>query len=69
MVHTLLEAGVPLLLRYSLDEQNEAVIGATVDCLHAILVSPLEEVNDASHVKLKFDALLGGWGLPTVATA
>ena len=44
VVHTLLEAGVPLLLRYSLDEQNEAVIGASVDCLHAILVSPFEEV-------------------------
>ena len=44
VVETLLEAGVPLLLRYTLDEQNEAVIGATVDCLHGILVSSLEEV-------------------------
>ena len=42
----LLEAGVPMLLRYALDDSNDAVFYVAVHALHSLLVSTLEEVGE-----------------------
>ena len=44
LLGTLLEAGVPMMLRYSLDDSLDTVIMAAVLCLHGLLVMPVEEV-------------------------
>ena len=40
----LLEAGVPLLLRYALDDSNDAVFCVAIHGLHSLLVLMPEEV-------------------------
>ena len=44
LVSSLLEAGLPALLRYLLDDGTDAVRTAAIQCIHGLLVSPLEEV-------------------------
>ena len=41
----LLKAGLPLLLRYALDESIETVVIAAVQTMHSLLVIPSEEVH------------------------
>ena len=45
MLGILLEAGVPTMLRYALDDSADTVMAATILCLHGLLVIPVEEVN------------------------
>lgn len=45
MVQALLGAGLPLLLRYALDENVEAVVVAALQALCSLLVVPGEEVG------------------------
>ena len=45
MVGRLLEVEVPLLLRYALDDSNEAVFSVAVHALHSLLVLMPEEVS------------------------
>ena len=45
VVGRLLEAEVPLLLRYALDDSNEAVFSVAVHALHSLLVLMPEEVS------------------------
>ena len=44
----LLEAGVPTLLRYALDDSTETVMVAAIQCIHGLLVAPVEEVGNGS---------------------
>ena len=44
MLGILLEAGVPTMLRYSLDDSADTIMAATILCLHGLLMVPLEEV-------------------------
>ena len=44
VLRILLEAGVPTLLRYALDDSADTVMAATILCLHGLLVVPVEEV-------------------------
>ena len=45
VVSKLLEAGVPLLLRYALDDSNDAVFYVAIHALHSLLVLMPEEVS------------------------
>lgn len=54
VVGKLLEAGVPLLLRYALDDSNNAVIYVAVHCLHSLLVLTPEEVSRSHLARVLF---------------
>ena len=42
-------AGLPLLLRYALDDSSTAVISAALSALHSLLVPTWEEVRGVLH--------------------
>ena len=46
VVGKLLEAGVPMLLRYALDDSNDAVFYVAIHALHSLLVLTPEEVRE-----------------------
>ena len=43
MMSVLLKSGLPLLLRYSLDDSSDVLQAASLQCLHSLLVSPADE--------------------------
>ena len=43
MLGILLKSGLPLLLRYSLDDSSDSLQAATLQCLHNLLVCTAEE--------------------------
>ena len=51
VVGRLLEAGVPLLLRYALDDSNDAVFCVAVHALHSLLVLLPEEVSKCMYMQ------------------
>lgn len=48
MLSVLCDAGLPLLLRYAVDDSSMAVIAAALAALHSLLVPQYEEVSVAS---------------------
>ena len=50
VLERLLEAGVPMLLRYALDDGNDAVFCVAIHCLHSLLVLKPEEVYTVCYI-------------------
>lgn len=48
MLPVLCDAGLPLLLRYAVDDSSMAVMAAALSALHSLLVPQCEEVSGIS---------------------
>lgn len=49
-IHTLIDAGLPLVLRYALDEGSLGMMSAAVQATHSLLVVDNEEVGRLCHL-------------------
>ena len=61
VVSRLLEAEVPLLLRYALDDSNDAVFCVAIHALHSLLVLMPEEVSKFEYLVCDLEAHVHVW--------
>lgn len=57
VLQTLCTAGLPLLLRYAIDDSSTAVISTALTALHCLLVPDWEEVSGTISLTLYFSHL------------